>query len=160
MPEQSQASKPSSVPRSWGGPVFKAGAISNWIVTLPAIIDPAGSAELLGLDGMHYLYLMRIWAGMAFLWGVMFWEISRDLDGHKPMIKYAWLEKCVTTISVWLAYASGEVESPLLGWMILYTDVFWIILFFLYDRRTRGNPQPARALADARGTLGLQAERS
>jgi hypothetical protein len=156
MPEDPAAPKPPTVAKSWGGAVFKAGAISNWIVALPAIIDPGGAAEMLGLDGMHYFYLMRIWAGMAFLWGVMFWEISRSLDAHKPMIKYAWLEKCVTTVCVALGYAYGRVEGPLLGLMILYTDVFWIVLFLYYDWRTRGNPLPASALADARRTLGLE----
>jgi hypothetical protein len=132
--------------------VFKLGAISNWLVTLPAIIAPARVAPILGIEDIgNAEFLLRIWAGMAFLWGCMFWEISRDLRGRRPMLKYAWIEKCVTAASVTIAFASGQV-----GWMcfglILYTDYLWIPLFSYFDVIMRGGTTEAQALSEARGT--------
>ena len=155
MTEAQEAVEAPKVRKSWGAAVFRAGAISNWLVTLPAILAPEQSAEMLGLDHMKYFYLLRIWSGMAFLWGVMFWEIARDLDSHKAMIKYSWIEKSVTTASVAIAYFGYEEVGLRVLIMILFTDVIWIFLFFYYDWRTACNPLPHSVLADARRTLGL-----
>lgn len=137
--------------------VFKLGAIVNWLVTIGAVVVPHRVAPLIGLDPLQagdvdYAFLLRIWAGMAFLWGVMFWEISRDLRGRRRMIKYAWIEKCVTAASVTIAYAKGQVGLPCLA-LIAVTDYLWIPLFFYYDAITRGGPDEQQAAAEARGAL-------
>ena len=130
--------------------IFKLGAISNWLVTIPAILFPDFTATILGLDiGGSGAFLMRIWAGMAFLWGWMFWEISRNLRDHRRMIKYSWLEKTVTATSVTIGFFQGSVGWLCFG-MVLYTDYLWIPLFIYYDIRTRDGAREVEALDEAR----------
>lgn len=148
------ARKPPKFRKSWGPAVFRLAAISNWLVTVVAVVDPQRGADLIALGPLSHPYLFRIWAGMAFLWGIFFWEIAGDLDGKRRMIKYAWLEKTVTAVSVTIAYYRGEVGIECMG-MVLFTDYLWIPLFIFYQVRTAGNPSPTSALARARATLGL-----
>jgi hypothetical protein len=144
--------------RSRGPAVFRLGALTNWLVTVPAVAMPELAAEVLRIESLANPWLLRIWAGMAFLWGVMFWEISRDLDGRQAMIKYAWMEKSITAVSVTLFYPPTQGLHPVFL-MILVTDYVWIPLFLYYHVRTRGNPTPASALARARQSLGLEASK-
>jgi hypothetical protein len=37
---------------------------------------------------------------MVLMFGAMFWEISIDPYAKRALIKYVWLEKCVTALSV------------------------------------------------------------
>ncbi len=147
---------------SWGPTWFRVGALLNWIVTVPAIVAPEWSNRMV-LDlpnDIHHVFLLRIWAGTAFLWGWFFWEIARGLDQHKPMIKYAWLEKSITALSVTVAWYAGQFVVDGVGhdrvlWMVVVTDWIWIPIFLYYDLRTKGNPLPASILAQARRDLGL-----
>lgn len=147
--------RPPAQPRSFGPAVFRLAALSNWLVTIVAIVAPEPGASLIGLtlDSQH-VFLFRIWAGMAFLWGVMFFEIAGDMDGRKRMIKYAWLEKTVTALSVTIAFARNEIPATTM-WFVLYTDHFWIPFFLYYWARTKGNPSAEAQLARARETLAL-----
>ena len=108
--------------------IYKVAAISNFIVTLPAFVAYDRSVALFATAPPNYPFLVWIWAGMAFLWGVMFWEISRDLIGAAPMIKYSWLEKSITSTSVLIAYLSKNVPTAFLV-SIVFTDIIWIPIF-------------------------------
>src|SRR5215471_465268 len=91
--------------------VFRAGAISNFIVTVPAfVVYRLYVSTFLGTLP-NYPFLIWIWSGMAFLWGVMFWEISSDAVAHRPMLKYAWLEKGVTSASVLVAFLTRNISA-------------------------------------------------
>jgi hypothetical protein len=84
--------------------VFRLGAISNFLVTAHAIIDPVGnwstvprveallpeSWQTPNVEPLNYPSFLIIWSGMAFLWGVMMWEISTDPVRHQAMIKYTY----------------------------------------------------------------------
>jgi len=94
--------------------IYKIAAISNFVVTLPAFVAYDRSVSLFATVRPNYPFLVWIWAGMAFLWGVMFWEISTDLVRHAAMIKYSWLEKSITSTSVLIAYFSNNVPTPFL----------------------------------------------
>ena len=121
---------------NWGKWIFRLGAISNWLVAVGGIINPTMVAELVGITPPNYPFLVRIWTGMVFMFGAMFWEISRDMRGKRHLIKYAWIEKCVTAASVTLGYLSGNVPA-LMFVLILFTDYLWIPLFFYHDRKMR-----------------------
>jgi len=88
------------------------------------------------IEPVNYPFLVRIWTGMVFMFGCMFWEISSDLVGKKVLIKYAWIEKSITSISVTLGYFTGNVPTSLFV-LILFTDYVWIPLFVYYDYTTR-----------------------
>jgi len=153
--------------KNHGPLVFRLGALVNWIVTAPAIATPRFATQNLGLGAIpdQFLFLFQIWAGMAFLWGCMFWEISRDLRARKHMIKYTWIEKSITAFSVTLALwnycpAHALIQCELF-WcflLVVFTDWLWIPIFLYYDAITRGKDTPEHALASARLMLGLGAK--
>jgi len=108
--------------------IYKLAATSNFLATIPAFVAYDRSVALFATTRPNYPFLVWIWAGMAFLWGVMFWEISRNPVRASPMIKYSWLEKGVTSTSVLIAYLSGNVPTAFLV-AIAFTDMIWIPLF-------------------------------
>jgi hypothetical protein len=111
-----------------GSLIYRLGAISNFVVTIPAFVVYDRYVRLFSVASPRYPFLVWIWSGMAFLWGVMFWEISRDLLAKHAMIKYTYLEKAVTSTSVVVAYLWGNVPARfLLG--IIITDIVWIPIF-------------------------------
>lgn len=126
--------------RKWmdnkGKIIFRLGAISNWIVAVGGIIDPNLMADVFKIPPANYPFLIRIWTGMVFMFGAMFWEISGDLYKKRHLIKYSWIEKCVTAASVTIGYFSGDAPG-LLFVLILFTDYLWIPLFLYYDLKMR-----------------------
>jgi hypothetical protein len=76
----------------------------------------------------RYPFLVWIWSGMAFLWGVMFWDISTNVLAKRVMIPYTYLEKAITSTSVLVAWLTGNVPgSFFLG--VVFTDVIWVPIF-------------------------------
>ena len=116
--------------------VFRVGAVVNWIATVGAIVDPVGTAVRFGVPPPNYPVLLRIWAGMAFMFGCMFWEIARDMRGKRALIKYAWIEKAIAAVSVTLAVFQGTAPRLMLALVVL-TDWIWIGPFLYYDWRLR-----------------------
>ncbi len=119
-----------------GAVVYKAGAISNWILTIPAFVAYDAYIGALMPAKPNFPFLIWIWSGMAVLWGVMFWELSGDLISRRRMIKYSYLEKGVTSVSVLAAVASGNLlPANALG--IFFSDVIWIPAFVLIHLAVR-----------------------
>jgi hypothetical protein len=114
----------------YGSIIYKIAAISNFIVTLPAFIMYEIYVSMMAPIPPIYPFLVWIWCGMAFLWGIMFWEISTDLKQKYSLIKYSYLEKSITSICVLIAYLTGNVP---LGFfiMIIFTDIVWIPIFII-----------------------------
>lgn len=142
----------------WGRFFFVLGAFVNFAVTILGIFAPLEAAKLLDMRDpqLNYPFLMRIWSGMAFLWGIMFLEIARDISGRRRMMKYAWIEKSITAVSVTIAYfyPGGEVGWRVMA-LIVVTDWIWIPIFAFFDFALRGNPDPQNVVADARRDLEL-----
>jgi hypothetical protein len=122
-------------PLGRGPLVFRLGAVTNWLVTAPAVVAPewvgSQAGAWFGFEPPNHPFLVRIWAGMAFMFGCMFWSIAGDMLGRIRLIPYAWIEKSVTAVSVSLAFASGAAPGALF-WLIVVTDWIWIPLFFHY----------------------------
>lgn len=116
--------------------IFRVGAVVNWLVTIGAIIDPNAMASTFGVPPANYPFLMRIWSGMAFMFGCMFWEIARDMHAKRALIKYAWIEKSVTAVSVTLGFVAGTAPT-LIFVLVIFTDWLWIPLFAYYDVQVR-----------------------
>jgi hypothetical protein len=116
--------------------LYQAAAISNVVVTVPAFVAYDRAVALLAEEKPRYPFLVQIWAGMALLWGVMFWEISRDPVGKYPMIKYSWLEKMVTSGAVTVAWRNDQVPTRFML-SIVATDIIWIPLFIMMQLRLR-----------------------
>ena len=52
--------------------IFRIGAVVNWLATIGGIIDPSSMATNFGIPPANYPFLVRIWSGMAFMFGCMF----------------------------------------------------------------------------------------
>jgi len=86
-PQRIVAAERRDIP-GWIPKLFYASAILNWVVTIGTIIDPVGSSALFGIAPPNYPFMARAWAGMAFLFGFMFFEIARDPIRKRAMIRY------------------------------------------------------------------------
>lgn len=115
---------------------YRAAAVSNVVVTVPAFVAYDRAVALLADEPPRYPFLVKIWAGMALLWGVMFWEISTDPSGRYPMVKYSWMEKMVTSGAVFGAWRAGNVPGRFMA-SIVVTDVVWIPVFWALQLRLR-----------------------
>lgn len=119
----------------WVRRLYLAGAISNALVTLPAFFAYDRYVGSFARDReVTYPFLVRIWSGMALLWGVSFLEIARGPHARSALLKYSYLEKLVTSLCVLDAYRRGEVPARLVV-LVCLTDVVWIPLFAAGHRR-------------------------
>lgn len=107
---------------------MRAGAISNYLVTVPAFVAYDAYIRRFTDIPPRYPFLVRIWSGMALLWGVMFWEISRDPVGKRSLIKYGYLEKAIVSAIVTRAFLAGQIPRRFMR-MVVLTDIMWIPLF-------------------------------
>lgn len=131
--------------------VYKVGAISNFAVTIPAFIVYDWYVEQFTNLPPRYPFLVWIWSGMAFLWGVMFWEISTDIVGKYSLIKYSYLEKAITSTSVIVAFAIGDIPGRFLAGVVA-TDIVWIPLFaFIHLKISLLNRSRAPGVRSAEG---------
>ena len=105
--------------------LFGANAIINWTLSVRGIADPAGMAAVFGGPAPNYPFLIRLWSGLVFMFGCLFWEVSRDVRGKQALAKYNWIEKSVTALSVTLGYLAGDVPDRLMG-LIVLTNWAWI----------------------------------
>lgn len=121
--------------------LYRAAAISNFLVTVPAFVAYRRYIDSFFEEKPNYPFLVHIWSGMAFLWGVMFREISADPVGKYPLVKYSYLEKAVTSASVVTAVALNRPTGAKLPLRVLagvvLTDIVWIPLFVRAHARLR-----------------------
>jgi hypothetical protein len=108
--------------------VYRAAALSNLAATAPAFLAYGSYVRLFLPKPPRYPFLVWIWSGMAALWGMSFWEISRDPEGSYRLIKYSYLEKMVTSVSIIVAYRKDQVPRRVVAAAVL-TDMAWIPLF-------------------------------
>jgi hypothetical protein len=116
--------------------IFRLAAISNWLVAIGGFIDPTWVAQNAHMMPANYPFLVRIWTGMVIMFGAMSWEISRDIHAKRALIKYCWIEKCVTAFGVTTGYANGGAPGELLM-LIVLTDYLWIPIFIYCQWRSR-----------------------
>jgi hypothetical protein len=108
--------------------IYSAAAFSNFVFTIPAFIAYKRYIDAFLPERPNYRFLVWIWSGMAFLWGVSFVEIARDPEHAYPLLKYSWLEKSVTSASVIKAFADGELPGRVVAGVVV-SDVMWIPAF-------------------------------
>ncbi|MGC1513145.1 MAG: hypothetical protein WA797_09550 [Acidimicrobiales bacterium] len=120
------------------GWVLRIGAISNVLVTVPAFLVYDAYIDLLLDQAPDTPWLVWIWSGMAFLWGVMMWDLSGNLGAKWPLLRYLIAEKAVTSASAVVGFLIGDLPGRALAALVV-TDVIWIPLFamILEGARTR-----------------------
>jgi hypothetical protein len=127
-----------------GSCLFGINAVINWIVSVPGIVDPDAVAIGFGGTAPNYPFVIRLWMAFVFMFGWMFWEVSRDPSGKHALAKYNWIEKTFTAATVTFAYLAGQAP-PRLMLMIILTNWLWIPLILAYDIAQRNRLRAAAA---------------
>jgi hypothetical protein len=125
---------------SW---LFKINALINWTLSTRAILDPLGMTALFGGVTPNYPFLVRLWAGLVFMFGCMFWETGRDIRAKHVLMKYNWIEKGIVAISATLGYFSGNVPARFMI-LIMLTNWAWIPFILYFDLAVRRTLQGAK----------------
>jgi hypothetical protein len=112
--------------------LFRLNALINWTLAVRGLLDPEAMASMFGGPVPNYPFLVRLWSGLVFLFGVMFWDASTDVRGKAALLKYNWLEKVITAASVTLGFVAGDVPLRLLI-LIVFTNWLWIPVILGYD---------------------------
>lgn len=112
--------------------LFGVNAIINWVISIRGIVDPVGMAAALGGAAPNYPFMLRLWTGFVFMFGCMFWEVSRRPAVKHSLAKYNWIEKTITASAVTIGYYTGQAP-PRLMLLIVLTNWLWIPLILAYD---------------------------
>jgi hypothetical protein len=125
--------------------IFRTNAVINLLLAARGIVDPNGTAAAFGGHPPNYPFLIRLWSGLVLMFGVMFWETSRDVRGKAVLIKYNWIEKTITATAVTLGYLAGDVPGKLML-VIVLTNWLWIPIIATYDLRLRRDMRSEAAM--------------
>jgi len=105
--------------------LFLANALINWVVSLPGLLNPEAAVAAFGGVEPNYPTVIRLWQGFVFMFGCMFWEVSRNVRDKAPLIKYNWIEKTITAAAITLGYVLGDIPQRLMV-LIIFTNWLWI----------------------------------
>jgi hypothetical protein len=125
--------------------LFFANALINWTVSLPGIVDPFAAAAAFGGIEPNYPSVIRLWQGFVFMFGCLFWEVSRDVRGKAALIKYNWIEKTITATVLTLGFAMGDIPNRLMV-LIVFTNWLWIPFILWADMAVRRATSADRGL--------------
>ena len=123
--------------------LFGVNAAINWAISVPGILDPTDFALSFGVVAPNYQLILRLWMAFVFMFGCLFWEVSRDPAGKHALAKYNWIEKTLTATAITIGYFAGQAP-PRLMIMIMFTNWLWIPLILAYDI-AQGNRLQERA---------------
>ena len=127
---------------------FRVNAVVNWIVSVRGIVDPLGAAKLFGGPPPSYPFIVQLWSAFVFMFGCMFFEVSRDVRGKVHLAKYNWIEKTLTALAVTSGFLAGAAP-PRLMVLVTLTNWVWIpYLAYLDVAYRRGLARSARRLED------------
>lgn len=113
--------------------IFISNAIINWLVSPMGIINPSFSAtQVFGGAEPVYPSIIRLWLGLVFMFGCIFWEVSRNVTGKAALIKYNWIEKTITATAITLGYFLGDIPVRLIT-LVIFTNWIWIPIIFWSD---------------------------
>lgn len=116
--------------------LFRVCAVINWTVSIRGIFDPLGYMVAFGGVEPEYAFIFRLWSGFIFMFGCMFWEVSRDVERKAALVKYNWIEKTITALAVSSGYLLSDVPTKMMI-VITLTNWAWIPVLLYYDLRLR-----------------------
>jgi hypothetical protein len=124
--------------------LFAVNAVINWALSLPGILDPAAAARAFGGVEPNYPSVVRVWQGLVFMFGCLFWEASRDVRGKAALLKYNWIEKTITATAITLGWFAGDVPDRLMV-LIVLTNWLWIPFILWGDLAVRRSSRTCAA---------------
>lgn len=105
--------------------LFISNALINWAICIPGLVNPALAAEIYGGTQPNYPSIVRLWMGFIFMFGCMFWEVSRNVQKNAALIKYNGIEKSITASAIIGGYFIGDIPVRL-AVTIVFTNLLWI----------------------------------
>ena len=124
--------------------LFRVNAVTNWVLAPKAIIDPVGAALWYGGAHPNYPSVIRLWASLVFMFGIMFWDTSTNVLEKRHLVRYNWLEKTITATVVTVGFIAGDVPIRLMV-LIFLTNWLWIPAIAYYDLALRRVAKASRA---------------
>lgn len=124
---------------------FRINAAINWVVSIRGIVDPVGAAEMFGGPPPNYPFIVRLWAAFVFMFGCMFFEVSREVPRKLPLVKYNWIEKTLTAIAVTSGFFGGTAPPGLMI-LTLFTNWLWIPYLVYLELGLRRELAPGQKL--------------
>ena len=119
---------------------FRVNAGINWLVSVRGIVDPFGAARFFGGPPPTYPFVIQLWSAFVFMFGCLFFEVSRDVSGKIALAKYNWIEKTLTAIAVTSGFAAGTAPARLMV-LITLTNWLWIPYLLYLDVAFRRRPR-------------------
>jgi hypothetical protein len=126
--------------------LFRINAVTNWSLSIGPILAPAAVAVWYGGPEPNYPSIVRLWAGLVFMFGLMFWDTSRDVVAKRHLIRYNWIEKTITATAITVGYFGGDVPGRLMT-LIVLTNWLWIPAVLYYDLAVRRLARDSRPLS-------------
>jgi len=127
---------------------FRLNAVINWVVSVRGIVDPYGVADFFGGPAPNYPFVIQLWSAFVFMFGCMFLEVSRDVQGKFHLAKYNWIEKSLTAVAVTSGFVAGTAPGRLMV-LITITNWLWIPYLLYLDFGLRRSRAGSRAVAVA-----------
>lgn len=130
----------------WATWLFRANAVINWVLAVRMIAEPLSMSLIFGGPPPNYPFIVRLWGRFVFMFGCMFWEVSRDVYAKHALVKYNWIEKTITGSAVAVGWAAGEAPAALMA-LIVMTNWVWIPVLIHVDLAL-GRGRPAAGAVD------------
>jgi hypothetical protein len=107
--------------------MFFIGAIWNWVATLTFAIGWKFLFPLFGMAFPNYLVFYMMFLGLAFVYGIGYFWVSRDISRNHDIVRMGIIGKMIVFVSMLLAWIGGEIPIIVVGSGVV--DLIFAILF-------------------------------
>ena len=107
--------------------MFFIGAIWNWVATLTFAIGWKFLFPLFGMAFPNYLVFYMMFLGLAFVFGIGYFWVSRDISLNHDIVRMGIIGKMIVFVSMLLAWIGGEIPMIVVGSGVV--DLIFAILF-------------------------------
>ncbi len=107
--------------------MFFIGAIWNWVATLTFAIGWKFLFPLFGMAFPNYLVFFMMFLGLAFVYGIGYFWVSRDISRNHDIVRMGIIGKLIVFVSMLLAWIGGEIPIIIVGSGVV--DLIFAILF-------------------------------
>jgi hypothetical protein len=107
--------------------MFFIGAIWNWSATVPFALGYKILFPLFGMALPNYLVFFMMFLGLAFVYGIGYFWVSRDIHKNHDIVRMGIIGKIIVFVAFLWAWMAGEVPLILVGPGII--DLIFAILY-------------------------------
>jgi hypothetical protein len=107
--------------------LFLVAAIYNWAATIPFFFAHKAIFGWLGMEPINYPVILRLFLALAFVFGIGYYWVSRDVRKNRDLIRTGILGKLFVFILFFIAWITGEI--PFLLMLPGVGDLIFAILF-------------------------------